>query len=268
MGEPPASIDGDVSTPALVLLHGWGLHGGIFAPLAAHYMPRYRVSAPDLPGHGACPYEPYDDLDGLAALMERRVEADCVLVGWSLGGMIAAAIAAAGRVRVARLVLVATTPRFVAVPGWPHGLPEATVAGFARRLASDFRALLGEFLTLQARGDDDQRALIRRLRAEVFARGEPTPAGLAAALEVLRSADLRDRLRQIAVPTLVLSGEYDRITPAAAGEVLAHGIPGARHVLLPHASHAPFLSRTDAFLVEMDAFLNDRADIVQVRESA
>lgn len=264
MGERPARADGEASTPALVLLHGWGLHGGIFAPLAAHFAPRYRVSAPDLPGHGACPHEPYADLDGLAAIMERRVEAGCVLVGWSLGGMVAAAIAAAGRVRVERLVLVATTPRFVATRDWPHGLPAATVAGFAERLAGDFRALLGEFLTLQARGDDDQRTLIRRLRAEVFARGEPTPDGLAAALGVLRSADLRDRLGQIAAPTLVISGEYDRITPTAAGEVLARGIPGARHVLLPHASHAPFLSRTDAFLAEMDAFMNDRAGIMRV----
>lgn len=265
MREVRACVDRDASRPSLVLLHGWGLHGGIFAPVAAHFVPRYRVSAPDLPGHGASPYEPFADLDVLARIMERRVEDGCVLLGWSLGGMIAAAIAAAGRIRVAGLILVATTPRFVAAADWPHGLPAAMVAGFAERLASDFRGLLGEFLTLQARGDDHQRALVRRLRSELYARGEPTPAGLAAALEVLCSADLRDRLGDIRAPTLVISGEYDRITPAAAGEELTRGIAGARHVHVPHASHAPFLSRTDAFLAEIDIFINDHAAILPVR---
>lgn len=255
MDDQWVSGDRAASDPSFVLLHGWGLHSGIFAPVAAHLAPRCRVIAPDLPGHGASLFEPFDDLDSLAAIMEQRLPPGCTLLGWSLGGMVAAAIAAAGRVPVSRLVLVATTPRFVAGPDWPHGLAPETVDDFARRLAVDFRGLVGEFLTLQARGDDDQRTLIRRLRAEVFARGEPVPAALAAGLDLLRSADLRRRLASIAVPTLVVSGEYDRLTPPAAGEALAKGIAGARHVVVPHASHAPFLSRTDAFLAELDAFM-------------
>jgi pimeloyl-[acyl-carrier protein] methyl ester esterase len=61
------------------------------------------------------------------------------------------------------------------------------------------------------------------------------------------------------VPTLVISGQYDRLTPPGAGEALAAAIPGARHWLVPRAAHAPFLSHRDEFAREVDAFLSPSA---------
>lgn len=248
------------SGPDLVLLHGWGLHGGIFAGLARTLSASQRVTCIDLPGHGRSPFEPpFHDLDSLVAAVEPALPAECTLLGWSLGGMVALRLAAARHPRVRRLVLVATTPRFVAAPDWPHGLEHAVVEDFARQLAEDHRGVLGHFLTLQARGDERQRALVRDLRAIVAARPEPLPVALAAGLRVLRESDLRAEAAPVEVPTLVVGGEYDRLTRPGAALDLARRIPGARHVSLPGASHAPFLSHPGEFLRTLEAFLGETA---------
>ena len=74
-------------------------------------------------------------------------------------------------------------------------------------------------------------------------------------LKVLARADLRGVAGRVRIPTLVVAGEYDRLTPPAAGAWLASHIPGARHCPLAGASHAPFLSHPDEFLAALDGFL-------------
>ena len=243
--------------PDVVLLHGWGLHGGIFEATAAHLAGAFRVTCPDLPGHGRSPLQPrFTSLDELADAVASTLPEACTLVGWSLGGLAAMRLAAAGHPSVRRLVLVATTPRFVRGPDWEHGLEPAVVDDFATGLREDFRQLVQRFLMLQARGDDQQRALIRQLRARVFAHGEPVPAALEAGLGVLAGTDLRDSLGRIDLPTLVIAGTHDRLTPPAATEYLAAAIHGARRHLITGASHAPFLSHPDAFHAGLDDFLS------------
>jgi pimeloyl-[acyl-carrier protein] methyl ester esterase len=242
--------------PDVVLLHGWGLHGGLFESLAAGLSSRHRVTCLDLPGHGRSAFvPPFGNLDELAQAVVPALPEACTLVGWSLGGMVAARLAADGCPAVERLVLVATTPRFVNGAGWTQGLERALVREFAAELGRDYRGVIRRFLSLQARGDERQAALLRQLRAEVFARGEPDPAALAAGLLVLTRSDLRALACRIRVPTLVMTGEYDRLTPPRASAWLASKIPGARHCSLPGAGHAPFLSHPQEFLAALRDFL-------------
>jgi pimeloyl-[acyl-carrier protein] methyl ester esterase len=241
----------------VVLLHGWALHGGLLEPLADALRAEGReATCLDLPGHGGRSYEPpFGSLDELAATIAADLPPACTLIGWSLGGMVAAKLAADGNPSLQALVLVATTPRFVAGDAWGHGLSPELVAGFAAELERDYRGLIRRFLSLQARGDGKAHAVLRELRTRVFARGEPDPAALAAGLGILGHADLRAAVARIRVPTLVISGEYDRLTPPGAGAWLAAHIPGARHVLIRGAGHAPFLSHAGAVMAALRGFL-------------
>jgi pimeloyl-[acyl-carrier protein] methyl ester esterase len=242
---------------AVVLLHGWALHGGVMAPLARALQEEgHATSCPDLPGHGGRPFEPpFRSLEDLAATLAADLPPACTLLGWSLGGMVAARLAADGHPAVRRLVLVATTPRFVAAPDWRHGLAAGTVEEFSDGLQRNYRGLVRRFLSLQARGDERAAGLLRELRAVVFARGEPAPAALAAGLDVLRHADLRAAAGRIRVPTLVVSGRNDRLTLPGAAAWLAQHVPAARHREIPGAGHAPFLSHPQAFLAALRDFL-------------
>ncbi len=241
----------------VVLLHGWALHAGLMQPLAALLEPTRPVTCLDLPGHGGRPYEPrFMDLDGLAGAIARDLPPACALVGWSLGGMVAARLAATGHPSVRRLVLLASTPRFVGGDGWPHGLGMEVIEEFAAELERDYRGLVHRFLSLQARGDERQGALLRTLRAVVFSRGEPDPDALRAGLAVLMQSDLRGEAGRIAVPTRVMAGEHDRLTPPQAGAWWASRIPGAAFESVQGAGHAPFLSHPEAVALRLAAFLD------------
>jgi pimeloyl-[acyl-carrier protein] methyl ester esterase len=240
-----------MSQPAL-FLHGWGLHGGIWAD-TLRALPGTAV---DLPGYGAAPgVAPYR-AQTLADALAARIEAPVAVVGWSMGGMVALALAARHADKVARLALVATSPVFVRRPDWSHGLEADVLAGFAASLSADYRATVLRFLSLQARGGDDARAVIGRLRAQVFVRGEPDAATLAAGLELLRDVDLRAEAAHVRCPTLVLHGAHDGLCPPGAARWLAGHIAGARLALHERAAHAPFLSHPHWFVAQLGAFLH------------
>ncbi len=242
--------------PDLVLIHGWGLHGGIWGELPSLLARDFRVSTVDLPGHGRSPLPDGEiTLRSMTDSIVGQTGKPAVWIGWSLGGLVALDAARRHAASVAKLVLIGATPRFVQAPDWPSAMARAVFAEFGASLARDYRATLLRFLSLQVGNDDEGRALIRRMRGEVFAHGEPSTAALAAGLDILERTDLRDSLSAIRVPTLVVHGSRDRLAPPAAGEALAAGISGARHVLIDGAGHAPFLSRPTVCLDAFRSFL-------------
>ena len=243
--------------PELVLLHGWGLHGGIWGELPAQLARNWRVLTPDLPGHGRSgighgPLTLQSMTDRIAGL----VSVPAIWLGWSLGGFVAMDAALRHPTRVAGLVLVGATPKFVQSPGWSAGMAPEVFAGFADSLRRDYRGTLQRFLSLQGGSDEAGRAMIKHLRHELFAHGEPQPEALAAGLSILEHSDLRARLADIPVPTRIVQGTHDRLVPPAAGEFLAREIRGASLLSMAGAGHAPFLSQPDAFL---EAFRGFRA---------
>ena len=243
-------IDSSGAGPPLVLLHGWGMHSGLFTPLLPRLTDRFRVHRVDLPGHGrSATVAPYA-LDTViaaigAALGETR---PLSLLGWSLGGAIALRWARTEPSRIARLILTGTTPCFVARPDWPHAMDAITLQRFGDELALSYRLTLQRFVTLQVRGSDHPRAVLSQLRRELFARGQPAPAALHAALELLAGTDLRPEVGAVGQAATVIAGEHDTLTPPAAGQWLAQALPRGTFRLVRGAAHAPFLSHPDAFV--------------------
>lgn len=245
------------SGPDVVLLHGWALHGGMWGPWLEPLAARARLHLVDLPGHGRSPWPAgAASLRDLAQAVSPHVPAGAAVLGWSLGGMVALELARARPGALAALVLIATTPCFLARDDWSSGMSPAVLDGFAAGLGGDHRRTISNFLALQTWGDEHATQALRSLRASLDDHGEPDPRALAAGLEILRHADLRAHLDRIAVPTLVIAGEHDRITPAAAGRELAARLPTARFVQVPKAGHAPFLSHAEIVGAEVTGFLS------------
>jgi len=242
--------------PDLVLLHGWALHGGMWGPWLDELAEVARLHLFDLPGHGRSSWSPgVHDLAGLAAAVFPFVPPGAAVLGWSLGGMLALELARRHPRHLRALVLVAATPRFLLSPDWDHGMQPDVLAGFAAGLAQDYRRTVHNFLALQTRGDENAAETLRELRARLSSHGEPDPAALAAGLAILHDADLREHLPQVALPTLVIAGEHDRLTPPEAGRELAIRLPAARFVLVPGCGHAPFLSHPEPVSAEVRRFL-------------
>ena len=246
------------SGPDVILLHGWGLHGGIWEDTAQALAAEFRVTCIDLPGHGRSPW-PSGGID-LAALTRRlaaAVPAPAVWVGWSLGGMIALRLAADFPQQVRRLALIGALPRFVHAPDWPHAMTPQVLAQFARELEQDYDGTLARFLALQARGSEHGHETLRRLRQRLRERGTPDARALAAGLAWLRDIDLRSRLADIRCPCLLIMGERDLLAPHAAGRDTVQAMARARLHVIAGAGHAPFLSHAGEFQSVLRAFLRE-----------
>jgi len=242
--------------PDLVLLHGWALHGGMWGPWLDDLAKQARLHVLDLPGHGRSGWPAgVRDLAGLARAVFPAVPRGAAVLGWSLGGMVALELARQHPRHLRALVLVATTPKFLAGPDWEHGLPPAVLDEFSQGLTGDYRRTVQNFLALQTRGDERALETLRALRGRLAAHGEPDREALAAGLRILREADLRDALPRVTLPALVVAGAHDRLTPPGAGRALATSLPGARFQLVERSGHAPFLSHPAEVLGEVTGFL-------------
>ena len=239
----------------LVMLHGWGMHGGVWTDTAQKLAADFQVHNVDLPGHGASTALDAFTLDSVVGQLAARFEQPLVLCGWSLGGIIAQQWAAREPEKVRRLILVNSTPCFAARDDWAYGMPQETLAQFAAELEKNHAATLRRFLALQVRGSEGERELLGALREKLFSRGEPHLDALRGGLAILRDADLRGVLPQITQPTLVIAGERDKLTPPEASHYLAQSLPHARAVVIAGAAHAPFLSHSEIFVEQVRNFL-------------
>lgn len=224
----------------LVLLHGWAMHGGVFAPLVEALAAQCTLYMVDLPGHGhsrACglPLEPHTIAGAIAAATP-----PAPWLGWSLGGLVALTAALDMPTQVRGLAMLCATPRFVRGADWPHGSDAALVHQLAIDLETDYHATLERFLALEAMGSNDPKAELRRLRAEAFERGEPELRVLQEGIGLLERSDLRERLSQLAMPSVWIAGHRDRLVPPAAMAWSAEQC-GGRFVEIAHAGHAPFI---------------------------
>lgn len=230
--------------PDLVLVHGWGLHGGVWKALAARLAPRFRVHLVDLPGHGHSRGH-LAGIDALADAVAEVTPAGACLCGWSLGGLAALRLAARGGARIAALGLVATTPCFARRADWPHAMATQTLAQFADGLRDDPAHTVRRFVNLNALGGPQARERMRDLAALYVERGSPDARTLAAGLALLLDTDLRAEVAAIDVPATVIHGARDVLVPPGAGRWLAQALPRARFVEIDQAAHLPFVSHPD-----------------------
>jgi len=248
--------------PDLVLLHGWGMHSGIWSGLLAGLERGYRVHCVDLPGHGHSPaVDKGLELPALAVMVSEalapRLRGPACWAGWSLGGMLALQIAADVPERVARLVMLAAAPRFSQAPDWPAGMAPEVLQEFGRDLVAEPEAVQQRFLALQVLGAPRARQTLRELRERVAAAPAPEPAALAAGMAILAGADLRAAAAGLVQPVLLIGGGRDRLVKPATLQAARAGFPRARLEMVAPAGHAPFISHPEAVTALMQEFCSD-----------
>jgi pimeloyl-[acyl-carrier protein] methyl ester esterase len=231
--------------PALVMLHGWAMHGGIFAPLVERLQASYTLHIVDLPGHGRSADSPIAlELDAVARHVAARAPR-ALWLGWSLGGLVALHAAQRMAESVRGLLMIGASARFVRADDWPQGMDDSVFKGFAAELARDYRATIDRFLMLEAQGSDHVREEIRLLRQQVFAFGQPSPEGLRAGLALLQESDLRADLPTLAMPSLWIAGRRDRLISPQAMQASAEQTPLGQYTQIKGGGHAPFLTHAD-----------------------
>lgn len=244
--------------PPLVLIHGWGLHGGVFAPLVDRLQDQYEMHLVDLPGHGhsrVC--ETSLTLEACTAEI-LACTPPAPWLAWSLGGLFALH-AASRSPQVRALLMIAATPCFVRSEDWSHAVESSVFDQFRIDLQQDYPGTLQRFLALDTIGSEHARAELRTLKESLYARGEPSTRALQEGLKLLQDSDLRSTLPRLSVPSLWISGHRDRLVPPAAMHQAAAMTPGSRYVDIAAGGHAPFLGHADQVASEIRSFTKSHA---------
>jgi pimeloyl-ACP methyl ester carboxylesterase len=250
----PAYAAAGVGRKTVLLLHGIGGNRDSFADELPRLARSWRALAWDMPGYGASPPVAPLTFEALAqavvAVLDAEHAEQAVLVGHSLGGMIAQETAARFPQRVAGLVLFATSAAF-------GGKDDRFKNEFlAQRLApldaGKTMPEIAEELTKGLFGPNPPEAARRRAIASM---GAIPPAVYRAALECIVTFNRADDLALIACPTLVLAAEHDRLAPPKTMERMAARIPGATYHCIAGAGHLANFEQPAAFARILDDFL-------------
>ena len=238
----------------LILLPGWGLGTAPLQPLAdalSGIDPHLLVQVEPLPTLTSS--DPADWLDELDA----NLPEDAWLGGWSLGGMLAAALAERRGEGCPGLLTLASNLSFVAEPDWPTAMPGETFDAFMQSCAADAQATLKRFALLCAQGAADARSLSRQLQAS--ARTVQADI-LLAGLEVLAALDTRTAVEQFVGPQLHLFAGSDALVPADAAQALLALVSDVEVGLIEEVSHAFILERPHEIAAAIQAFLHEARD--------
>lgn len=243
-------------TIPLVLIHGWAMHSGIFQPLVEQLQAHCTLYLVDLPGHGHSRDSTIPlDLDACAQAIASATP-PAVWLGWSLGGLVALQAALTLGDQVKGLAMLCATPRFTNAPDWPHGRDPSLVRQLATDLETDYHATIERFLALEVMGSPDPRAELRRLREQVFARGEPDLRVLQEGIRLLDDTDLRAPLAQATFNSWWCAGRLDRLVHPDAMRAAAESCNGVFH-RQEHAGHAPFLSHPESVAQQLLPWLQN-----------
>lgn len=252
--------EGAREAPPVLLLHGFTGSHASFASLREALSGEHRVLSVDLPGHGATRVPPAAfAMPAAAALLLEALDALGVgtfsLLGYSMGGRLAIALALEARERVTALVLESASPgiedeekraaRREADEALARSIEEDGVEAFVDRW---------EHLPLFASLAELSPGRRRRLREE---RLRSDASGLAKSLRRMGTGSqpwLGDRLHEITAPTLVVNGGRDTKFDTIAARMAA-SIPDARRVVIPGAGHVPHLERPEELHRAVSDFL-------------
>lgn len=232
----------------IVILPGWGL-GVVPLQLLAQEL---DTALPDF----TVQIQPLSDMTGktTAAViqqLDQQLPSDCWLLGWSLGGMLATALAAQRQSACAGLISYASNACFVTCETWPTAMSVDTFAAFRELCRSDLPAGLKRFALLCSQGSAQPRALSRQLQEMALA-AESSSALVG--LELLAALDNRQAIIDFAGPQLHLLAQADAFVPPETARLLGDLNPQASVEILGH-SHASVFAEADELAQRMVSFI-------------
>lgn len=271
----------------IVFLHGWGVDRRIWRQQTKHFSEMYKVIGFDLPGHGESSWKKVtlDEMGSdLLKIIKHMKLKEFTLVGSSLGGLFAlklyelisrdnteikvkknggwflnffqAKATEASHLKINRLVLVGSMPKFARSEDYPYGLDVAQMKKLGGQLDTSYPSIVNIFF--RSLFTDEERASRRFKWLQKFRQTDEVPMkqALSEYLDVLEQSDLREVLKNCGVPMQYINGTEDAICTRATVEYLRSLSPHARFDDFERCGHFPFLSKPHEFNQILEDFLN------------
>lgn len=247
----------------LVFLHGWGMNSAVFDDLVKAIDNRYSCLCLDLPGYGNAtdcdiPSDKYD-LESISRWIENKLPSNAILVGWSLGGLVAQYVAINMPSKVAGLITIASSPKFEQSTDW-QGIAPEVLKFFHQQLSDDHAKTLTRFIAIQMQGIVDmseRKKAIKLLSSKLLSMAQPSKWVLDKGLDILQFEDLRSVIKDIKVPTLRLYGRLDSLVPASVISKI-EAISTCDSLVYQKASHAPFVTHLQELVSDIQDFVHSQ----------
>jgi pimeloyl-[acyl-carrier protein] methyl ester esterase len=242
----------------LLMIHGWGVNSEIWFSLVDELKLFASVYVVDLPGMGgSSSISPYT-LDNIA----KEIKANAPIkkfniLGWSLGGQVAMSLGIRMPEFVEKLILISTTPCFVEKKDWPYGVNKQFFLNFEMEAKQNLKNTLMKFFLIQTRDIEDSKNVMSFLKNTFIEIRDENKSGMQSALNVLKETDLRNEVKKIDKPTLIITGDKDRLTSLKASIWLYEKIKGATLKEIKGANHMPFISHTETMTKLVKKFLQN-----------
>lgn len=249
-----------MSPRTIVLLHGVGLDHTMWDEVADRLrtaLPQHRVLALDLPGHGAKPPVPQGvSLADLAGALAPEIPPGSVVVGFSLGALIAQHLARYRPELVAALVSVSSVCRRTTAE-------RDAVLGRLAAAERDLPATAEASVQRWFDGTDVDPSVVERTRSVLLA-NDPDSFRRCYRVFATADAEIGPELDRIAVPSLAVTGELDGGSTPEMSFRLARAQPDCRVVVVPQARHMLPVQRPDEFISALTTFLRETSSVQAV----
>jgi len=246
--------------PTLLLCNGFGYNQRVWQPLATALARDYQVVLFDHVGTGGSDLAAYDEhkyaqlagyAQDLLALCQALALEQVILLGHSVGAMIALLAACQCPAFFARVVLLTSSPCYLNEPGYYGGYERADLEQLLMLLATDYHGWATLFVDLLL-GPLAAPGLAEELHQCLSATASPMAQQFA---RLTFLSDHRAQVPNLTLPTLVIQCQQDVIAPAEVGTYLLQHLPQAQLVTLPAAGHCPQLSAPLDTLAALRSFL-------------
>ncbi|KZE38725.1 sigma factor sigB regulation protein rsbQ [Bhargavaea cecembensis] len=250
----------------LVFGHGLGCDQTVWERVAPAFENGWRVVLFDYVGSGRSDrsqYRPsdYNSLEGYARDVIEIIDAldlkDAVFIGHSVSAMIGTLASIKRPEAIGKLIMIGPSPRYLNAPGYPGGYEREDVEELLELMERNYKEW-AKYMAPASMKNTDRPFLADELE-ERFISNDPVIIRQFA--EVTFMSDVRDKLAEISIPTLILQAQEDSVAPIEVGKFVHEQIPGSTFRVLSAKGHNPHISDPEETISEIQRYLNQESEI-------
>lgn len=250
----------------IIFVHGWAMNSLVWKYQIDRLSRDFQAITVDLRGHGESECGIWNAEYGFNIFVQDLKELinflgieKFTLVGWSMASFIIARCYFKYPKDIDKLIFISGTPKFISENKYTHGQPMTMVKRLEQNLKRDYENHIREFCgKLFISGERIDGSKLSEIESLMFNEDFPPSSDVVLqTLNFLLKDDIRDNLKNIKVPTLIVHGDIDKICPVGAGKYMAREIPDSKLIILEGVGHAPFLTQPERINKAIKKFYHD-----------